>query len=139
MVSGEEEDPVAVFWAMSIPGLVCALVLVGIVDQLALRASRTRWIPWRGTGREGQISATGFEQLHAQFAAGKQHELDQRGSTLMLRDEEGEGAPPRTRIDLVAGTAVVRPAQAGRAHRTTEGAASIMGSDRPVGPGTGSS
>ncbi|MFE7527201.1 DUF6191 domain-containing protein [Kitasatospora sp. NPDC057542] len=97
----------AVLWAMSIPGLVCALVVLAALDQLALRAGRARWVPWRGTGREGQISATGFEQLHAQFAAGKQHELDERRSTLMLRDEEGEGAPPRTRVDLVNGTAVV--------------------------------
>ncbi|MFB7125238.1 DUF6191 domain-containing protein [Kitasatospora sp. NPDC056273] len=97
----------AVFWAMSIPGLVCALVVLAALDQLALRARRARWVPWRGTGREGQISATGFEQLHAQFAAGKQHELDERRSTLMLRDEEGEGAPPRTRVDLANGTAVV--------------------------------
>ncbi|WP_280674106.1 DUF6191 domain-containing protein [Kitasatospora sp. MAA19] len=92
---------------MSIPGLVCALLVLAVVDQLALRACRSRWVPWRGTGREGQISATGFEQLHAQFAAGKQHELDERGSTLMLRDEEGEGAPPRTRVDLAGGKAVV--------------------------------
>ncbi|GAA3042453.1 DUF6191 domain-containing protein [Kitasatospora sp. NPDC058048] len=97
----------AVLWAMSIPGLVCALAVLAVLDQLALRAGRARWVPWRGTGREGQISATGFEQLHAQFAAGKQHELDERGSTLMLRDEEGEGAPPRTRVDLAGGTAVV--------------------------------
>ncbi|MFD9594291.1 DUF6191 domain-containing protein [Kitasatospora sp. NPDC059973] len=97
----------ALFWAMSIPGLVCALVVLAFVDQLALRVRRARWIPWRGTGREGQISSTGFEQLHAQFAAGKQHELDERRSTLMLRDEEGEGAPPRTRVDLASGTAVV--------------------------------
>ncbi len=98
----------ALFWVMSIPGLVCALVLVAFVDQLALRASRTRWIPWRGTGREGQVSATGFEQLHAQFAAGKQHELKERQSTLMLRDEEGEGAPPRSTVDLTGGRAVLR-------------------------------
>ncbi|MFD4400612.1 DUF6191 domain-containing protein [Kitasatospora sp. NPDC058478] len=97
----------AIFWAMSIPGLICALVVLAAVDQLALRARRSRWVPWRGTGREGQISATGFEQLHAQFAAGKQHELDERGTTLMLRDEEGEGAPPRTRVDLAGGKAVV--------------------------------
>lgn len=115
----------AVLWAMSIPGLVCALVVLAALDQLALRAGRARWVPWRGTGREGQISATGFEQLHAQFAAGKQHELDERGSTLMLRDEEGEGAPPRTRVDLAGGTAVVvvpdRPAN-GPAQGPADGA-----------------
>ncbi|MGA5702794.1 DUF6191 domain-containing protein [Peterkaempfera bronchialis] len=97
-----------VFWAMSIPGLVCLLTLVALLDQLALRAGRSRWVPWRGTGREGQISATGFEQLHATFAAGKQHELDERRTTLMLRDDQGDGAPPRTRVDLDGGHAVVR-------------------------------
>ncbi|MFE6867451.1 DUF6191 domain-containing protein [Kitasatospora sp. NPDC057692] len=94
-------------FAMTIPGLVCLLVVLAFVDQLALRARRSRLVPWRGTGREGQISATGFEQLHAQFAAGKQHQLDERQSTLMLRDEEDDGAPPRTRVDLSSGVAVV--------------------------------
>ncbi|MFB7472447.1 DUF6191 domain-containing protein [Kitasatospora sp. NPDC056184] len=99
-------------FAMTIPGLVCLLVGLAFVDQLALRARRSRLVPWRGTGREGQISATGFEQLHAQFAAGKQHQLDERQSTLMLRDEEGDGAPPRTRVDLASGVAVVVPPSA---------------------------
>jgi hypothetical protein len=98
----------ALFWAMSIPGLVCLLTVVTLVDQLALRAGRSRWVPWRGTGREGQISATGFEQLHATFAAGKQHQLDERTSALMLRDEEADGAPPRSRVDLDGGRAVLR-------------------------------
>ncbi|MFJ4666465.1 DUF6191 domain-containing protein [Kitasatospora purpeofusca] len=97
----------AMVFAMTVPGLVCVLVALSFVDQLALRARRSRLVPWRGTGREGQISATGFEQLHAQFAAGKQHQLDERQSSLMLRDEEGEGAPPRTRVDLAGGRAVV--------------------------------
>ncbi|MFE7191200.1 DUF6191 domain-containing protein [Kitasatospora sp. NPDC057595] len=94
-------------FAMTIPGLVCLLVVLAFVDQLALKARRSRLVPWRGTGREGQISATGFEQLHAQFAAGKQHQLDERQSSLMLRDEEDDGAPPRTRVDLASGVAVV--------------------------------
>ncbi|WP_441251145.1 DUF6191 domain-containing protein [Kitasatospora sp. McL0602] len=98
----------ALFWAMSLPGLVCALVALAVVDQLVLRAGRARWVPWRGTGREGQLSATGFEQLQAQFAPGKQHELDERQTTLMLRDEEGDGAPPRTVVDLAGGRATVR-------------------------------
>jgi hypothetical protein len=95
-------------WAMSIPGLVCLLTVIAVLDQLALRAGRARWIPWRGTGREGQISATGFEQLHATFAAGKQNELDERKTSLMLRDDQGDGAPPRSRMDLEGGRAVLR-------------------------------
>ncbi|MFJ8040176.1 DUF6191 domain-containing protein [Kitasatospora sp. NPDC096147] len=96
------------FWMMSLPGLVVGLVVLAFVDQLALRAGRASWVPWRGTGREGQVSSTGFEQLHAQFAAGKQHELEQRRTALMLREEEGDGAPPRSTVDLAGGRVVLR-------------------------------
>ncbi len=41
--------------------------------------------------------------------AGKQHELKERQSSLVLRDDEEDGAPPhRTRVDLDGGVAVVR-------------------------------
>ncbi|WP_324606792.1 DUF6191 domain-containing protein [Kitasatospora phosalacinea] len=126
------------FWAMSLPGLVCVLVVLAFVDQVALRASRSRWVPWRGTGREGQVSATGFEQLHAQFAAGKQAELEQRRTTLMLRDEEGDAAPPRSTVDLDGGVAVIRAANP-RSEDRTDGGASKPVADRSVGGGGGRS
>ncbi|MEV6732653.1 MULTISPECIES: DUF6191 domain-containing protein [unclassified Streptomyces] len=71
--------------------------------------------PWRNSVRQGQISATGFEQLHASFSPGKQNELKERQSALVLRDDEEDGAPPhRTTVDLEAGIAVVRMTQADR-------------------------
>ncbi|MFF7210694.1 DUF6191 domain-containing protein [Streptomyces sp. NPDC008238] len=70
---------------MTLPGLVILLCAVALVDQV-LRAGR-----W--AGRSGQVSATGFEQLHASFSPGKRSELDERRATLLLRDEEGDGAP----------------------------------------------
>ncbi|WP_318552253.1 DUF6191 domain-containing protein [Kitasatospora fiedleri] len=126
------------FWAMSLPGLVCALVALACVDQLALRARRSRWVPWRGTGREGQVSATGFEQLHAQFAAGKQAELEQRRTTLMLRDEEGDAAPPRSTVDLDGGVAVIRAERSQSDDRTDVGGSKPV-ADRSVGGGGGRS
>ncbi|WP_329316013.1 DUF6191 domain-containing protein [Streptomyces sp. NBC_01262] len=93
---------------MTLPGLVLLLTATAFVDQLMLRAGRAGMLPWRGSARQGQISATGFEQLHASFSPGKQSELEQRRVTLVLRDDEGDGAPPRTRVDLAAGTAVIR-------------------------------
>ncbi|MFF3949885.1 DUF6191 domain-containing protein [Streptomyces sp. NPDC001902] len=84
---------------MTLPGLVILLVGVAFVDQV-LRAGR-----WGG--RSGHVSATGFEQLHASFSPGKRSELDERRATLMLRDEEGDGAPPRSRVDLGRGTALI--------------------------------
>jgi len=94
---------------MTLPGLVLMLTALAVVDQVLLRAGRAGLLPWRPGSRQGQISATGFEQLHAQFSAGKQNELKERQSALMLRDEDEDGAPPhRTQIDLTRGSAVIR-------------------------------
>ncbi|WP_151773463.1 DUF6191 domain-containing protein [Streptomyces abyssomicinicus] len=94
---------------MTLPGLVIALTAVAFLDQALLRAGRAGLLPWRNPARAGQISATGFEQLHATLSAGKSHELKERQSSLVLRDDEEDGAPPhRTTVDLAGGTAVVR-------------------------------
>ncbi|MFF0434801.1 DUF6191 domain-containing protein [Streptomyces sp. NPDC004327] len=86
---------------VTLPGLVIVLTLIAFGDQL-LRAS--------GRGRRGgQVSATGFEQLHATFSPGKQNELKQRQSSLLLRDDEEDGAPPHhSTVDLAGGRAVIR-------------------------------
>lgn len=93
---------------MTLPGLVLVLTAVAFIDQLMLRAGRAGILPWRGKDRQGQISSTGFEQLHASFSPGKQSELEERKTTLMLRDEEGDAAPPRSTVDLDGGTATIR-------------------------------
>jgi hypothetical protein len=49
---------------MTLPGLVIVLTLLGFVDQLLLRAGRAGVLPWRNSARQGQMSATGVEQLH---------------------------------------------------------------------------
>ncbi|MFE1751885.1 DUF6191 domain-containing protein [Streptomyces anandii] len=89
--------------------LVIALTVVAFADQLVLRAGRAGLLPWRNSVRQGQISATGFEQLHASFSPGKRNELRERQSSLVMRDDEEDGAPPhRTTVDLDEGVAVVR-------------------------------
>ncbi|GAA3873292.1 hypothetical protein GCM10023084_27830 [Streptomyces lacrimifluminis] len=100
---------------MTLPGLVLLLTAAAFADQLLLRAGRAGWLPWRNSVRQGQISATGFEQLHAAFSPGKQNELKERQSSLLMRDDEEDGAPPnRTTVDLEGGVAVVRMPQADR-------------------------
>ncbi|MER5452680.1 DUF6191 domain-containing protein [Streptomyces sp. NPDC002766] len=94
---------------MTLPGLVVVLTLLAFADQLMLRAGRAGVLPWRNSVRQGQISATGFEQLHASLSPGKQNELKERQSALVMPDNEDDGAPPnRTTVDLDGGTAVVR-------------------------------
>ncbi|MFJ4687135.1 DUF6191 domain-containing protein [Streptomyces sp. NPDC088789] len=94
---------------VTLPGLVILLTAIAFVDQLLLRMGRAGLLPWRNGARAGQVSATGFEQLHGALSAGKAHELKERQSSLLLRDDEEDGAPPhRTRVDLESGVAVVR-------------------------------
>ncbi|MFD4555803.1 DUF6191 domain-containing protein [Streptomyces sp. NPDC058469] len=93
---------------MTLPGLVVLLTALAFLDQLLLKMGRAGMLPWRNAGRQGQISATGFEQLHASLSPGKQTELKERQSALVMRDDEEDGAPPWSTVDLRAGTAVIR-------------------------------
>lgn len=92
---------------MTIPGLVILLVLLATVDGFGLLASRYVKISWRKDGHR-PISAIGLDEGLALFHATKRHELDERQHVLMMRDEEGDSAPPRTKIDLEGGKAVIR-------------------------------
>ncbi|MGW0856801.1 DUF6191 domain-containing protein [Streptomyces sp. NPDC002690] len=94
---------------LTLPTLVVGLTVLAFVDQLMLRFSRAGVLPWRNSARQGQVSATGFEQLHATFSPGKQSELKERAGALLLRDDEEDGAPPhRSTVDLDGGRAVIR-------------------------------
>jgi len=91
--------------ALTLPGLVLALLGVAAVDQVLLRLRGHGVVRWR---RDSQVSSTGFDLLHAALSPGKADELAQRHSEELVRDDEAEGAPPRSRVDLDAGTARLR-------------------------------
>ncbi|RDI20830.1 DUF6191 domain-containing protein [Lentzea flaviverrucosa] len=87
-------------FAMSLPALVAALFLLAVVERFF-------------RGRRGTPMATaGIGELGATFEAGKRDELEFRKEERQLRDDEGDHAPPRSRVDLDGGTAVLKvPAQ----------------------------
>jgi hypothetical protein len=89
-------------FAMTLPGLVLLLLALAAVDQLLLRTRGRGVVPWR---RDTQVSATGFDLLHAALSPGKADELAQRRTEELVRDEEEDGAPPRSEVDLAAGVA----------------------------------
>ncbi len=93
---------------MTIPGLVLLLVALVAVDRMGLAANRRLRLPWRREESGRPVSAAGIDEMQALFYATKRYELDQRRTSLMLRDEESDGAPPRSRVDLDGGTAVIR-------------------------------
>ncbi|MGW4803263.1 DUF6191 domain-containing protein [Kitasatospora sp. NPDC004272] len=85
--------------------------LVVILLALLMVGERLwRWaagVKDRGTS----ISQAGLDDFHAAFQASKRAQIEQRESERMLRDEEGDAAPPANRVDLVGGkvTITVRP------------------------------
>jgi hypothetical protein len=89
---------------LTLPGLVIGLTLLAFADVIVRKLTPKGLLPWR----DGRVSATGFEMLHASLLPGKEHELQQRETIALLRDEAGDGAPPHSRIDLAKGTATLR-------------------------------
>ena len=82
--------------AMSLPALVLLLTVLGVLEMMSARK--------RGQ-RGSAMSSTGFDILHEALYPSKKHEIEQREHESLLAEEDAEGAPPRTRIDLDKGTA----------------------------------
>lgn len=93
---------------LTIPGVVIALVGFTVLDRAGLWAHRRFRLPWRRDEVGRPVSAVAVGELDAFFHGTHRHLQEQRRTSLMLRDEENDGAPPRGRVDLDAGTAVVR-------------------------------
>jgi hypothetical protein len=89
-----------VLWAMSLPGLACLLVLLAALERFGLWITGRSWLPWRRARPARMVSAVGFDEVTALFYATKHYELEERKTALMLRDDEGDGAPRRFRLDL---------------------------------------
>ena len=88
-------------FAMSLPALVAALFVLAVVERFV-----------RNKKKGTPIASAGIGELGATFEAGKRDELEYRKEERQLRDDEGDHAPPRSRVDLVGGTAVLKvPAQ----------------------------
>jgi len=83
-------------FAMSLPALVAALFVLAVVERFVRRRGGT------------PMATAGIGELGATFEAGKREELEFRKEERQLRDEEGDAAPPRSRIDLDSGRAVLK-------------------------------
>ena len=54
------------------------------------------------------MASTGFDLLQEALYPSKKHEIEQREHEALLAEDDGDGAPPRSRIDLEKGTAHIR-------------------------------
>jgi hypothetical protein len=84
------------------PAAVLLLVIVGAYELLRQKRRKKAGTP---------LAATYINEVTAMFYGTKRMELDHRDSVSMMRDEEGQGGPPKTGVDLDRGTATLRPTE----------------------------
>ncbi|MBV2156026.1 DUF6191 domain-containing protein [Kitasatospora sp. SUK 42] len=90
-------------------GLVVLFFLGAVVRRLRSHPAAGPGVSAGGRG----AGATATEELHALLYPSKRVQLEQRRIELVLRDDEHDGAPKRTGIDLAGGRAVIRRGAAG--------------------------
>ena len=87
--------------ALTLPALVILLVAAGAVESLVVRRRRVRG---EGSPRH-HVAQTGFDVLGLALAPSTRHRLEHDEFERLRRDEDGDAAPPRSRVDLDAGVA----------------------------------
>lgn len=85
--------------ALTLPALVLAMTALGVIELL-----RNRRRGRRGTA----MASTGFDLLQEALYPSKRYEVEQREHESLMVEEDAEGAPPRSRVDVVRGTAHIR-------------------------------
>ena len=82
--------------AMTLPALVLLLTVLGVLELM-----RAKHRGHRGTA----MSSTGFDILQEALYPTKKYQTEQRDHEALMAEDDAEGAPPRSRIDLDRGTA----------------------------------
>jgi len=94
-------------WLMSLPAFTCLLALFALVESVWRWFTGLGLIPWLRRRTERSLSHVAFDEFTAVVNGNKTVELEQRRVELLLRDDESDGAPPRSSIDLTEGTAYI--------------------------------
>ena len=87
-------------FAMTLPALVILLV-VGATIEVVLSSRRRR----EGAASKSVIGTAAVDMLGMAFAPSTRHKKEHDEFLEVKRDEEGDAAPPRSRVDLDAGVA----------------------------------
>jgi Family of unknown function (DUF6191) len=82
-------------FAMTLPALVIGLCVLGVIELATRKAGH----------RGPNVSAGGFEFMSALLQPSRRIQVEQREHEALMREDDEDGAPPRSRIDLDRGTA----------------------------------
>jgi hypothetical protein len=89
--------------------LVLGLTVLGLIEQL-LRVRRRRRAP--AVQEQRTMASAGLDVMSVLFTPSYRHKLEYVEAQESRRDQPGEGAPPRSRVDLDVGMAhLVIPAR----------------------------
>jgi hypothetical protein len=92
----------SILFALTLPGLVVALTVAGVIEMLV--APRRKNEP---TKVSRPVASAGFDVLGLTLAPQTKHRIEFDKSSRMLREDEADGAPPRSKVDLDAGIATI--------------------------------
>jgi hypothetical protein len=97
--------------AMTLPALVVLLIGAAVVETVLVRRRRRRG----DTGARQHVAGIGFDALGLVLAPTTKNKIEHDEYLELTRDEEGDGAPPRSHVDLDSGVArIVVPRPDGR-------------------------
>lgn len=85
---------------MTLPGVALLLLFSALALHLTSRL--------RTSERRTRSASAGFDVLSELLHPADRHRLDEVHREELDRDDVGDGAPPRSRVDLDAGTAHIR-------------------------------
>ncbi|WP_419993904.1 DUF6191 domain-containing protein [Streptomyces boninensis] len=88
-----------------IPGLALLLFICCGTELVLRRFFKGRTVLFRRGVARRPVTGAAFDEFTLIFNGNKLVEIKQQQQEELRRDEEGDGAPPRTRIDLAKGTA----------------------------------
>ncbi|MFI0261070.1 DUF6191 domain-containing protein [Streptomyces sp. NPDC017056] len=94
-------------WLMSFPAFACLLALFALLESVWRWVTGWGLVPWLRRRTGPSLSSIAFDEFTAVVNGNKAAELEQRRVELLRRDDENDGAPPRSRIDLSGGTAFI--------------------------------
>ncbi|MGW7436001.1 DUF6191 domain-containing protein [Streptomyces sp. NPDC054849] len=106
----------SVMWSEAVlPGLALLLFICCGTELVLRRFFKGRTILFRrSSSARRPLTGHAFDEFNLIFNANKLVEVEQQQLQEVLRDDEGDGAPPRTRIDLDKGVAsIVLPSEDG--------------------------
>lgn len=94
-------------WMMSFPAFVCLVALCALVEGVWRWLTGLGLFPWLRRRGGQPLSGIAFDELTAVLNGNKTAELEQRRVELLKRDDESDGAPPHSSVDLSKGTAFI--------------------------------